>query len=266
MSLPQEGVLVALWTPTDSSGRLDTAVVRANLQFLQRKGLAGLMLLGSTGEFLRLEVAERLRFLEVIRPLAEGWPAMVNVSDARPPAVVQLGQRVRELGFASISLLAPWFYPHSQPDLAEFFARSAEAIGLPVFLYNFPERTGHRIELATISAVADRVRVAGVKQSGAEFGYHRELTALGRARGFAVLTGGETRLAEAMGLGVSGCVSGLANAVPELGGALRGGSPRGPDVRGREHVAAGRVGAGHRSARFPAERGGGDAGAGLGRG
>jgi dihydrodipicolinate synthase/N-acetylneuraminate lyase len=69
--------------------------------------------------------------------------------------------------------------------------------------------------LETIAAVADRVRVAGVKQSGAEFDYHRDLVALGREKSFVVLTGGELRLAEAMGLGVTGCVSGLANAIPE---------------------------------------------------
>jgi len=174
------------------------------------------MVLGSTGEFLRLPLADRKRFLELVCAQSGALPLMVNISHVRPAAVAELGRHARETGAPSVSLLAPWFYPLSQADLAEFFARAGEAAGLPLFLYNFPERTGHRISLETIATVAGRVRLAGVKQSGAEFDYHRDLVALGREKNFVVWTGGECRLAEAMALGVTGCVSGLANAVPEM--------------------------------------------------
>jgi 4-hydroxy-tetrahydrodipicolinate synthase len=216
MTLPQAGVIAALWTPTDSDGQLLPDQLKTNLEFLQRKGVHGLMVLGSTGEFLHLSLTDRKRFLELVCAQTGALPLMVNISHVRPAAVAELGRHAREVGAGSVALLAPWFYPLAQADLAEFFARAGEAAGLPLFLYNFPERTGHRISLETIAAVADRVRLAGVKQSGAEFDYHRDLVALGREKNFVVLTGGECRLAEAMRLGVSGCVSGLANAVPEL--------------------------------------------------
>jgi len=216
MTLPQAGIIAALWTPTDRDGQLLPDELKANLEFLQRRGIHGLMVLGSTGEFLRLPRAARMRFLELVRAQTGALPLMVNISHVRLAAVAELGRHAREVGAPSVSLLAPWFYPLAQADLAEFFCRGAEAAGLPLFLYNFPERTGHRINLETIAAVADRVRLAGVKQSGAEFDYHRDLVALGRQKDFVVLTGGECRLAEAMALGVSGCVSGLANATPEL--------------------------------------------------
>jgi len=190
--------------------------LKTNLEFLRRKGVHGLMVLGSTGEFLHLPRAARMRFLELVCAQSGALPMMVNISHVRPAAVAELGRHAREVGAASVSLLAPWFYPLAQADLAEFFVRAGEAAGLPVFLYNFPERTGHRISLETIAAVADRVRLAGVKQSGAEFDYHRDLVALGREKNFVVLTGGEYWLAEAMALGARGCVSGLANAAPEL--------------------------------------------------
>lgn len=216
MTLPREGVIAALWTPTDSDGRLLPGELKTNLAFLQRRGIHGLMVLGSTGEFLHVALPDRERFLELVCAQSGALPLMVNISHIRPAAVAELGRHARELGAASAALMAPWFYPLAQADLAEFFVRAGEAAGLPLFLYNFPERTGHRIGLETIAAVADRVRLAGVKQSGAEFDYHRDLVALGREKNFVVLTGGECRLAEAMPLGVSGCVSGLANAAPEM--------------------------------------------------
>ena len=63
-------------------------------------------------------------------------------------------------------------------------------------LYNFPELTGKRIDLPTIAAFADRAPMIGIKQSGGEFAYHQDLIALGREKGFAVMSGSDTRLPE----------------------------------------------------------------------
>jgi 4-hydroxy-tetrahydrodipicolinate synthase len=120
----------------------------------------------------------------------------------------------------------------------EFFVRAANTADLPLFLYNFPERTGNRIALETVAAVAERVRVEGIKQSGAEFTYHAPLVELGRKKNFIVYTGADTRLPEAVSTGVAGCVSGLANAVPELvaqsfWGAQQGGTQEGQIAAGR---------------------------------
>lgn len=66
------------------------------------------------------------------------------------------------------------------------------------------------------ATVARNARVTSVKQSGAEWTYHHELIALGRELGFAVLTGSDTRLDEALALGCTGCISGLSNVCGEL--------------------------------------------------
>jgi 4-hydroxy-tetrahydrodipicolinate synthase len=210
------GVFCALWTPTDSEGRLLKASLKANLDFLHSRGIGGLLPIGSTGEFLHLDVPARKEVLLQIADWFDPARVIVNVSDIRPAAVLELARFAKLNRFGAISLLPPYFYSVDQEDLREFFVRAAGAAELPLFLYNFPERTGNRIGLETISAVADAVPLAGVKQSGAEFEYHRDLVELGRKRNFVVLTGADTRLPEAVALGVSGCVSGLSNAVPDL--------------------------------------------------
>ncbi len=216
ISAPKEGVIAALWTPTDAHGRVLRDELGAQVQFLRAKGVHGLMVLGSTGEFPHIEPGARKELLETVLSMAGSLSIMANVSDIRPAVVADLARSARALGAQSVAVLAPWFYPLAQDDLQEFFVRTGEAAELPMFLYNFPERTGNRIALDTIAKVAARTTVAGVKQSGAEFEYHQPLAALGREKGFVVFTGNEARLAEAMALGVAGCVSGLANAVPEL--------------------------------------------------
>lgn len=187
------------------------------------------MALGSTGEFLYFDVETRKRFLSQAIELAAPLPVIANITDIRPRAVAELGRHARESGAAAVALLPPHFYPVAQDDLVEWFVRAGEAANLPLFLYNFPERTGNRIGIETIAVVVDRIRLAGVKQSGAEFDYHRALVQLGREKNFAVLTGTDTRLVEAMQMGAAGCVSGLANAVPEplveIFGAVNAGAP-----------------------------------------
>lgn len=216
MSLTWEGVYCALWTPTDKNGLLLESALQDNIEFLKARGVRGLLVLGSTGEFLHLKPSRRKDLFERTAECAGALQLIMNISDIRPDVVQSLAKFAKRAGAGAVSVLPPYFYPVAQEDLAEFFVRAGEAAQLPLFIYNFPERTGNRIALETIADVADKVPVAGVKQSGGEFDYHLQLIELGRRKGFVVLTGADTRLPEAVAAGVSGCVSGLSNAVPEL--------------------------------------------------
>lgn len=210
-----DGVFAALWTPTDAHGHLLEADLAANVQWLVAKGIHGLLPLGSTGEFVQLEVAQRKRVLELTLEQARGLPVIAHVGDVRPRVVAELGRFARRTGACAVAALPPYFYPVADADLTEYFVRAAEAAQLPLVIYNFPERTGNRVSLRVVAAVAERVPLVAVKQSGGDFEYHRSLAQLGRERGFVVFSGSDTRLPEAMALGAAGCISGLANAVPD---------------------------------------------------
>jgi len=216
MNRKWEGIFAALWTSTDTEGRVIDQDLQRNIAFLRGHGIHGLMVLGSTGEFLHLDVEARKRFAVRAAELLAPLPAIFNITEIRPRVVAELARHARESGAAAIALLPPHFYPLAQADLVEWFVRAGEAARLPLFLYNFPERTGNRIALETVAAVADRTNVVGIKQSGAEFEYNRELVKLGREKNFVVFAGSDTRIAEAMSFGVAGCIGGLADLVPDL--------------------------------------------------
>lgn len=213
---PTKGVLVALWTPLDARGRLLRPALGDHLAWLRAQGIHGVFALGSTGEFPLLSLAQREEVLAAVVELAAPLPVVANISSIRLDEVVTLGRAARRLGAVGVALMPPPFFPMSQADMLEFFLRAAERIDLPVILYNFPELTGNRIGLETIAAFAERADLAGIKQSGGEFAYHRELIALGREKGFPVFSGADTRLPEAFALGATGCISGLVNFVPDL--------------------------------------------------
>ena len=212
----RDGIFTALWIPADRDGRLLKQELQTLLAFQKKHGIHGILALGSTGEFLQFDSAERKAILAATAESAGSLPVIANISDIRPAVVRDLARSARDLGLAGVALLPPYFYPVAQPDLVEYLVRGAEAAQLPLLLYNFPERTGNRIALETVAAVAERVPVAAIKQSGDEFSYHAPLVQLGREKGFAVFTGADTRLAEAMALGAAGCIGGLVNAVPDL--------------------------------------------------
>jgi 4-hydroxy-tetrahydrodipicolinate synthase len=210
------GVVAALWIPTDTNGRLLDDALRRQIALLKTGGCHGILALGSTGEFVHFSEAERAALLARITELAAPLPVMANVSDVSPHVAVRLARVAKSVGCVGTAVLPPWYFAVGDDDQLAFFLRVAEATDLPTLLYNFPERVGNRISLATIAAFADRALMGGVKQSGAEFSYHHELVALGRAKGFPVFTGADTRLPETLALGCAGTICGLANLVPGL--------------------------------------------------
>ncbi|HEV8543112.1 MAG TPA: dihydrodipicolinate synthase family protein [Verrucomicrobiae bacterium] len=215
---PLSGVFCALWIPTDSRGEVIWSALEKHLEWLLASGVHGVMALGSTGEFPHLSLAQRKAVLEKSFQLCarRRLPVIANISDVQHRTVIELGQYARSLGATVAAVLPPWFYPVHREDLAEFFIQVARKTELPLLLYNYPEVTGKTIDLETVEQVARTVPVAAFKQSGADFEYHHPLLQLAAKLKFSLLTGADTRFAEALRLGCTGTVSGLANAVPDV--------------------------------------------------
>ena len=227
MSLPfrPSGIFSAQWIPTDADGVVRRESLAAHLAFERGHGIKGVLALGSTGEFPHFTVPERKHVLATLAELAAPLALIANVTDIRPRAAIELGRQAKALGYSAIALMPPVFFPVSQADMLAYFLHVADAVDLPVMLYNFPELTGKRIDLATVAAFAKRAPMCAIKQSGGEFAYHRELIALGREKKFVVMSGADTRLPEVFKLGAAGCIGGLVNIVPELMVAIHAAGP-----------------------------------------
>jgi len=216
MKFPEGGILAALRLPFDAEGNLLEAALESHLRWLKGCGIQGVLGLGSTAEFPLLTVKQRCHALEVLARLADPLPVIANISDNRPDIIRDLGHEVRRLGLPGAAIMPPSFYPANEADQLAHFLYAAEQAGSAMMLYNFPELTGNRITPATISAFADRAPMAGIKQSGGEFPYHKELISLGREKRFPVFSGSDLRLPEVLEMGAAGCIGGLVNIVPEL--------------------------------------------------
>ena len=213
---PRGGIVAALTIPTDAEGNVIKDVLAENMNWLKTRGIGGLMVLGSTGEFLKFTKEERCKALEIVAEINAGdFPMIANCTADTVKIVSEVANCAQKNGFNGISLMPQYFYPQSQADMLEFFLRCDESYDLPTLLYNFPERTGTRIGESVVEGFAKRGKMFALKQSGGEYEYHKALIALADKYDFSVFSGFDTRLPEVFGLGAKGCIGGLVNIVPE---------------------------------------------------
>lgn len=216
LSQPTQGIVCAIWTPLQSDGNVDYALLDRHLEWLGTTGLNGLMVLGSTGRFPFLSPALRESFIQHLLPrCGNSLPAVVNVSDLEQDVVARLGCVARDAGAQGVAVMPRWFYEQAQPDLEEWYVAAGRAAQLPLWIYTFPERTGNVIHLRTVQAITQRAKVGGFKNSGANYEFIRELAPVARERQFALFAGADARIPESLELGAVGCIGGMANALPE---------------------------------------------------
>ena len=214
---PNTGIIAALHLPHDKDGKLVTHALKTHMNWLKSCDIHGFLALGSSGNFPFLSLQQRIEALTQVRNFAGDLPVIGNVSDINPDMTRALATAAKDLDLSGIALMPPFFYPSSNEDQIAFFLEIANLEpNLPLLLYNFPELAGNRINLRTVSEVADSCNLKGFKQSGSEFPYHQQLVSLGEQKGFSVFSGADTRLPEVFSIGAKGCIGGLVNIVPEL--------------------------------------------------
>jgi 4-hydroxy-tetrahydrodipicolinate synthase len=129
--------------------------------------------------------------------------------------VVQLSEKMEELGADALSVITPYFLPLTQDELIGHYRSIAASVSLPIVLYNFPDRTGVKIEPGTVAELAKIPNIVAIKDSSGSFELIEQyISAAGPD--FAVLAGSDALLLKTLQAGGKGGVSGSANVLPEL--------------------------------------------------
>ncbi len=177
-------------TPADDTGRIDAAALRGMLARLVAAGVDSVGLLGSTGTSLYLTRAERRRAVEIAADAIAGRTTLlVGIGALRTDEVVRLGQDARAAG-ADAVLLAPVSYtPLNQEEVFTHFRTVAEAVGLPLCLYDNPATTHFSFTNDLIARLSRLPDICAIKmpapQAGA-VGAQLRATRAGTSPGFSV--------------------------------------------------------------------------------
>jgi len=210
------GVNVAAITPWREGPAIDLGAAFELIEYLSASGAAGIALLGSTGEFLHFELAERLRLL-CLGIKRSRVPVIAGVAHSSLDGALTLAREAACAGAAALLLMPPYFFHYSQPEIREFYLRFAAELKepVPILLYNIPFFTSP-IACETALELLATGLFAGIKDSSGDFAYFERLRAARDQRPFNLLVGNDIIFTRARAAGADGVISGVACAAPEL--------------------------------------------------
>ena len=211
-----KGVLTAIVTPFDPSGDVCIQRLRAQVQ-RQMKFDNGIFCNGTNGEFFVLSRSEKLLVTETCVNEVNGKvPVVAHIGEISTATTIKLGKAVAAMGVDAVSVIAPFFVPLKQNELIYHYSSIADAVPVPVFLYNIPGRTGNTIEPATAAKLAEHPNIIGIKDSAGSYESLKGfLNAVKDIPDFDVLSGPDHLAHQGFVDGCSACISGLANVSPE---------------------------------------------------
>ena len=140
---PAGGVYAALATPRpQNSVEADVAALFDYIDAISSKGVDGLVLFGSTGEFIHFDLTERMRVLMLAKKRSR-IPLLVNVAHSTLSGAIELAEDAMEADVAGLLLMPPYYFRYTGGQIAEFYRQFiAEVDGrTPVYLYNIPQFT-----------------------------------------------------------------------------------------------------------------------------
>ncbi len=223
------GSAVALVTPFNEDRTIDTEALRKLVHFHIEAGTDIIIPCGTTGESPTLTGREQTEIIRIVKEEA-GNDIMVAAGAGTNATgeAVELAVNAEKAGAAAILSVAPYYNKPSQEGIYQHYRHIAEAVSVPIIIYNVPGRTGCNVAASTILRLArDFGNIAAVKEATENIAQIVELIEE-RPAHFSVLTGEDSLILPFMAMGGDGVISVAANQVPSkvkmLVDALRNGN------------------------------------------
>ena len=211
-----QGCGTALVTPFRHDGSVDEAALLAHVNWQIANGISLLIPAGTTGEASTLTEPEWLRVIELTVTAAAGRvPVFAGCThNATHVAVSQARKLARIHGLTGILTANPYYNRPAQEGQYQHFKAIAEAVDLPILLYNIPARTGANLEPDTVLRLAELPNIVGIKESS---GNMAQITSLltQAPRAFRVFAGDDALALPTLAVGGSGLISVASNAIPQ---------------------------------------------------
>jgi 4-hydroxy-tetrahydrodipicolinate synthase len=210
------GCGTALATPFASSGAVDEGALRSFVDWQIDEGIDFLVPCGSTGEAATMSLAEQRRVVEIVAEQARGRvPVVAGAGSNDTTRAIELSRELAAAGATHLLHVAPPYSRPPQRGLALHFRRIADAVELPIILYNVPSRTGCNIEATTTCELAAHPRIVGTKEASGQLQQITDII-VRRPEGFVVLSGDDELTLSICALGGDGLISVASNAAPRL--------------------------------------------------
>jgi len=208
-------LLTAMATPFCADGSLDVAGLPRLVNHLIDTGTTAIVVCGTTGESPTLSHDEKcVVFEQTIAAAAGRVPVIAGTGGNNTADSVALSKEAAQLGANGLLLVAPFYNRPSQDGLYAHFKQIADAVSLPVMLYNIPGRTGVNIDTSTILRLAEVDNIFAVKEASGNFSQILHLAAE-KPDDFLIYSGDDKFTLPMLAIGAYGVVSVAAHIVGE---------------------------------------------------
>lgn len=188
-----------------------------NINFWLGSKLAGLVVLGSNGEFVGLSFEEKRTLISSVCQLAEGKkPVIAGTGCESTKETIALNEYAAAAGAAAVLVLSPNYYKRSMTEALtkEFYLEVAEASPIPVILYNMPGNSGINLSSKLVAELSSHPNIIGLKDSSGNIVQIAEIIH-NTSPDFAVFAGSASFLYPSLALGAAGGTLALANILPD---------------------------------------------------
>ena len=211
-----KGVIVPLLTPMNADETINEKELRNQVNHQIESGIHALFPLGTNGEAYILSREEKEQVLKIVVDEAKGRvPVYGGTGCVSTKETIELSLKAKEIGIDVLSIITPSFAAASQDELYEHYREVAEAVDLPIVLYNIPARTGNALAPATVEKLSKIPNIVGVKDSSGNFDNMLQYIEKTRYRkDFAVLSGNDSLILWCLLAGGRGGIAGCANVFP----------------------------------------------------
>ncbi|GAC1685504.1 MAG: 4-hydroxy-tetrahydrodipicolinate synthase [Gemmatimonadaceae bacterium] len=210
------GCGTALITPFAEGGALDEPSLRALVDWQVAEGIDFLVPCGSTGEAATLSAAEHRRVVEIVVEQSAGRvPVVAGAGSNDTTEAIALSREMRLAGATHLLHVSPMYSKPPQRGILAHFRAVADAVDLPIMIYNVPGRTASNIEARTTLELAADPRFFAVKEASGNMVQVMDILR-DRPDGFAVLSGEDALTLPITAAGGDGVVSVTSNASPRL--------------------------------------------------
>jgi len=209
------GTGTALVTPFRNDGAVDEVVLRDLVIRQVKSGVDAVVPCGTTGEAVTLSDAEQARVIEMTVDAVNGKvPVIAGASSNSTSKAIALAREAKRRGADAILTVAPYYNRPTQEGLYQHFGEIAEAVEMPVVIYNVPGRTGVNVDAATtLRLAADLPFIAGVKEASGNVAQIMDIIRQ-KPKGFGVWSGDDFLTLPLIAAGADGIISVASNEVP----------------------------------------------------
>ena len=208
------GCGTALVTPFRRGGEIDEAAVARLARRQIDAGTHFLVPCGTTGESPTLSDDERVRVVELVVAEAKGRvPVLAGAGGYDTREVIHAATRMQRAGANGILSVTPYYNKPTREGLYQHYRAIAEAVSLPIIVYNVPGRTGVNVDPQTLSRIATIPNIVGVKEASGNMTQMCEVCTVVPDE-FLVLSGDDALTIPLMAVGGRGIISVASNAIP----------------------------------------------------